>query len=78
MTQAVAAVLAEALRLDEHARAELAGGILASLDRPADPDIEAEWTLEIEQRVASIECGKASLESWDDVRRRIERDALGR
>ena len=78
MTQAAAAVLAEALRLDEHARAELAAELLASLDGPADSDAEAEWAAEIERRVASIESGNAILESWDDVRRRIKRDVLGR
>jgi putative addiction module component (TIGR02574 family) len=78
MTRPAAAVLAEALRLDEHARADLAAELLASLDGPADPDAEAEWAAEIERRVASIESGKATLESWDDVRRRIERDVLGR
>jgi hypothetical protein len=78
MTQAAAAVLAEALRLDEHARAELAAEPLASLDGPADSDAAAEWAAEIERRVASIDSGNAILESWDDVRRRIERDVLGR
>ena len=78
MTQAAAAVLAEALRLDEHARAELAAELLASLDGPTDPVAEAQWVVEIERRVASIEAGTATLESWDDVRRRIERDLLGR
>ncbi len=76
MTQAAAAVLADAL--DEHARAELAAELLASLDGPADPDAEAQWTAEIERRVAAIEAGTAVLEPWDEVRRRIERDVLGR
>ena len=40
MTHATAAVLAEALRLDEQARAELAAELLASLDGPADTDAE--------------------------------------
>jgi len=78
MTQPAAAVLADALRLDESARAELAAELLASLDGPADRDAEAEWAAEIERRVSSIESGSAVLESWDDVRRRIERDILGR
>lgn len=76
MTQAAAAVLADAL--DEHARAELAAELLASLDGPADPDAEAQWAAEIERRVAAIEAGTAVLEPWDEVRRRIERDVLGR
>jgi hypothetical protein len=78
MTQVAAAVLADALRLDEHARAELAAELLASLDGPADPDAETQWAAEIAQRVASIEAGTAILEPWGDVRRRIERDVLGR
>ena len=78
MTQAAAAVLAEALRLDEQARAELAAELLASLDGPADADAASQWAAEIERRVASIEAGTATLEPWDEVRRRLERDVLGR
>jgi hypothetical protein len=78
MTQAASAILADALRLDEHARAELAAQLLASLDGPSDPDAEAEWAREIERRVASIESGTAVLEPWDVVNRRIDRDVLGR
>ena len=78
MTQATAAVLADAMRLDEHARAELAAQLLASLDGPSDANAEAEWAKEIERRVASIESGTAVLEPWDEVKRRIERDILGR
>ena len=78
MTHAAAAVLAEALRLDEHARAELAAELLASLDGPPDPEAGPEWAAEIQRRVASIEAGTAILESWEDVKQRIERDVLGR
>jgi putative addiction module component (TIGR02574 family) len=78
MTKAAEAVLAEALRLDVDARAELAAEILASLDGPADPDAEAAWATEIQRRVAAIESGTARLEPWDEVKRRIERDILGR
>ena len=78
MTQSVAAVLADALRLDEDARAELAVELLASLDGPADTDAASQWAAEIQRRVASIEDGTAVLEPWDEVRRRIERDVLDR
>jgi hypothetical protein len=78
MTNHVSAVLADALRLDERARAELAAELLASLDGPADADAADLWVAEIERRVAAIEDGSASLESWDEVRRRIERDVLDR
>ena len=78
MTKAAQAVLADALRLDLDACAELAAELLASLDGPADPDAEAAWTAEIERRVAAIEAGTAKLESWKDVKDRIEKEILGR
>jgi putative addiction module component (TIGR02574 family) len=78
MTDAARAVLAEALRLDTYARAELAAELLASLDGPADPDAESAWEAEIERRVAAIEAGSVKLEAWEDVKRRIEKEILGR
>ena len=78
MTKAAEAVLADALRLDLNARAALAAELLASLDGPADPDAEAAWQVEIERRVAAIEAGTVRLESWQDVKGRIEKEILGR
>lgn len=78
MTKPAEAVLVEALRLDVVARAELATEILASLDGPADSDAEAGWAAEIERRVAAIESGTTQLEPWDEVKRRIEKETLGR
>lgn len=78
MTKDARAVLADALRLDIDARAQLAAELLASLDGPADPDAESAWAAEIERRVAAIESGAAELEPWEDVKHRIERDILGR
>ena len=78
MTKAVEAVLADALRLDLDARAEVASELLASLDGPADPTAEAAWAVEIERRVAAIEAGTVKLEPWQAVKRRIEKEILGR
>jgi putative addiction module component (TIGR02574 family) len=78
MTDAARALLANALRLDEDARAEIAAELLASLDGPSDPDAEAAWAAEIGRRVSAIESGTARLEPWEDVKRRIERDILDR
>jgi putative addiction module component (TIGR02574 family) len=78
MTKAAEAVLADALRLDLDARAEVAAELLASLDGPADLGAEAAWAVEIERRVAAIEAGTAKLEPWEDVKRRIEKEILGR
>ena len=78
MTKPMAAVLADALRLDDDARAALAAELLASLDGPSDPDAESAWDAEIERRIAAIEAGTIQLEPWEQVRHRIEKDILGR
>lgn len=78
MTKTTEAVLAEALRLEVKARAEIASELLASLDGPADPDAASAWAEEIKRRVTALESGSAKLESWDDAKRRIEREILGR
>jgi putative addiction module component (TIGR02574 family) len=78
MTKPAQAVLADALRLDPDSRAELAAELLASLDGPADPDAEAAWSAEIERRVSAIEAGAVRLEPWAEIKRRIEREILGR
>ncbi len=78
MPKATQSVLAEALRLDVGARAELAAELLKSLDGPADPDAEAAWAAEIGRRVEAIEAGTVELEPWEDVKRRIEDEILSR
>jgi len=78
MTKPIQAVLADALRLDTDARAELAAELLASLDGPADADAESAWDAEIERRINQIEAGEVRLEPWESVKRRIEKNILGR
>ena len=78
MTKGTQAVLADALRLDSASRAELAAELLASLDGPADPDADAAWTAEIDRRIDAIEAGTIRLEPWEQVKRRLEKDLLGR
>jgi hypothetical protein len=78
MPKAISDVLADALRLEPAARAEVAAELLASLDGPPDADAEAAWDAEIQRRIEAIETGTARLEPWSEVKRRIERDLLGR
>ena len=78
MTKTAEAVLAEALRLDVQARAEIASELLASLDGPPDPGAEQAWAAEIERRVKALEAGIEPLESWNDIKRRIASQVLGR
>ena len=78
MSKVAPSVLADALRLEPDARAELAAELLASLDGPADADAETAWAEEIDRRIEAIEAGSIRLEPWDMVKRRIEKDILGR
>jgi putative addiction module component (TIGR02574 family) len=78
MSKPMKSILADALRLDDDTRAELAAELLASLEGPADPDASQAWDEEIDRRIAAIEAGHVALESWDELRRRIERDILRR
>jgi putative addiction module component (TIGR02574 family) len=78
MSKAAQSVFADALRLEPETRFELAAELLASLDGPADPDAEAAWDTEIERRIAAIEAGTVRLEPWSTVKRRIEKEILGR
>ena len=78
MTKATESVLADALRLDAKARAELAAELIASLDGPADPDAATAWDEEIRRRVDALKAGTEQLESWESVKRRIASDILGR
>ena len=78
MSKAADAILVDALRLDVQARAEIASDLLASLDGLPDPGAEQAWAAEIERRVKALEAGTEPLESWNDIKRRIASQVLGR
>ena len=78
MTKAAKAVLADALRLGPDERAELAAEVLASLDGPSDTGAESAWEAEIRRRIDAIDSGTMEMEPWKTVKRRIEKDILGR
>ena len=60
-------ILQTALALPDIDRAEIAVGLLASLDGPPDPDAEEAWTAEITRRAESVLGGEAKLVDWEDV-----------
>ena len=64
-------VRSEALNLSEVERAELAYNLVASLDGPADPDVEKAWDAEIMRRLAEIDSGTAKLVDRKEFRRRM-------
>jgi putative addiction module component (TIGR02574 family) len=64
-------LLAEALRLPEEERAALAGELIQSLETDVDPDVEAEWSQEIHERLQRLDGGEAKTIPWSEARRRI-------
>jgi putative addiction module component (TIGR02574 family) len=52
-------ILNKAKRLSTTERAELAAGLLASLDGEPEVDVEAEWAAEIQRRVERVRSGEA-------------------
>jgi putative addiction module component (TIGR02574 family) len=65
-------LLAEALRLDRRARADLASELIARLDGPEDEGVTQAWEEEIQRRLADLESGRTTLIPWEEVRQRIE------
>ncbi len=64
-------VLAEALQLPRSERAAIAQELLASLDGPAEEDVEASWLAEVERRLGDVEGGVSEPSPWEDVHERI-------
>jgi hypothetical protein len=73
------AVLREALALPTDQRADVAAGLLASLEDFPDDDLAVvrdEWAQELAARARRALGGEAVTEDWNDVRRRVA-DQLG-
>lgn len=64
-------IIANALQLPREERARVAREIIASLDGPADQDVEAAWLAEVERRLDDVERGTAEMVPWDVVRQRV-------
>ena len=65
------AVLAQALQPPPEERADVAKRLIASLDEPADGDVEAAWLAEVERRLQDVDRGTAKFEPWEVVRARL-------
>ncbi len=79
MTGDAEAVLREALALPTDVRADIAAGLLASLDDVPDNDsgvVRDEWARELQSRARRVLAGETGTEDWHDVRRRVA-DQLG-
>jgi putative addiction module component (TIGR02574 family) len=75
MTRAAVDLLAEALRLPEAERGELAIKLIESLDPPeAEGEVDEAWGAEIQQRVEELRSGQVKPLSWSEARRLIMDD----
>jgi putative addiction module component (TIGR02574 family) len=77
MTTNAQKLLADALTLPPNDRAELAAGLLASLDE-MEPDVEAAWAEEIRRRAADARANPQDDEDWRSVLAEIQREVLSR
>lgn len=75
MTQNVARLLHEALRLPESERGELAVHLIDSLDPGAEEGVEAAWSAEIQKRLEELRTGQVQAVPWPEARRLITDDA---
>jgi putative addiction module component (TIGR02574 family) len=73
MNEPAKKILDEALRLSIPQRAEVAAELLASLDGEPEPDAEAAWAAEIEQRIRRVRSGRAQGRPWAEVRESFDR-----
>ena len=75
MALAPEALLEQALALSLGDRAELAAGLLASLDEDQADEAEVErlWSEETERRMKMFASGEAQVVTWDHVSERIDR-----
>ncbi|WP_446009775.1 addiction module protein [Candidatus Electrothrix sp.] len=68
-------ILSTALKQTETERARIAEALIASLDAPADREIERAWQLEIDHRLREIDSGVVKCIPWEEVRDRLYRNA---
>jgi putative addiction module component (TIGR02574 family) len=64
-------VLDEGLKLPAVERASVARELIASLDGPAEEDVDEAWLAEAERRQREAGDDPAAFEDWTDVRARI-------
>ncbi len=74
MTQQVAQLLAEALRLSEAERGDLAARLIESLDPGVAAAVEQTWSEEVRNRIAELDTGAVRPVPWPEARQRIMED----
>ncbi|MEJ2147777.1 MAG: addiction module protein [Acidobacteriota bacterium] len=67
-------ILEEAKRLDPIERAELLEQLYATFE-PADPSVDAAWSVEVEERLSAYRAGEIEAAPFEDVLDRIHTDS---
>ena len=70
MTRDAREILQKALALSDKERADVAGNLIASLDKNLDPDADALWQAEVARRWDEVRSGRAKTISLNQVKRR--------
>jgi putative addiction module component (TIGR02574 family) len=71
MTSNAAKLLADALRLPDSERAEIAARLIDSLDLESDHDAKERWDEEVARRLDELDRGAVTPIPWPEARRRI-------
>lgn len=72
MKPVVEDVVRQALKLDEHDRAEVAARLLDSLEQ-VDAEAEGVWLAELERHAAELESGAVQGVPWEELRETLLR-----
>lgn len=71
MSEAAAKVLAEALRLSEEEREEIATQLMGSLQPDIGGPSGPEWEEELRRRIEEVDSGKVKTIPWEEAMRQI-------
>ena len=71
MASKVEFILSEALTMSPSERALVAHCLIASIDEPADDNVELEWIELARKRLAELESGKVDPVTWDELKQKI-------
>jgi hypothetical protein len=74
MNARYAQVIADALRLYERERADLAASLIESLDQASDVDASDAWAVEVARRLTAVRSGAVELQDWRAARLAIAAD----
>ncbi len=74
MARDLANIFREASQLSEKDRAALAGLLIESLERRAEPGAAQAWADEITRRVAELDAGTVETIPWETVREELFSD----